>query len=141
MVFCRQAAVYLLISVTVLCPYLCWDGVTAAPGTAVVVMYDAGNASHHSPFDRDSDENRGNDSGCHHHIGECLCRGAIVQLHITIPGRDEGLTVFMPVDIRLPTIGSAIVNDGLFSVAHAVCPFPSVDSGREVRALIESLLL
>jgi len=58
-----------------------------------------------------------------------------------LPGVDAGPAAFVAVDDLLAVIRPPIFSDCLFAVEHTICHFPAADSGREVRALIESLLL
>jgi len=57
-----------------------------------------------------------------------------------LPSPDDGIVSLLPLDGMLFAGESFFVEDRLLA-GQAACHFPSVDSGREVRALIESLLL
>jgi hypothetical protein len=55
------------------------------------------------------------------------------------PNAGPALSVLL--DDCLPLAKSLIHADPLFAIVHHSCQFPAADSGREVRALIESFLL
>jgi hypothetical protein len=60
---------------------------------------------------------------------------------VTLSGDDAAPVAFVTVD-DLPAVnGSSGFADRRFAVEHTICHFPAADSGREVRALIASLLL
>jgi len=60
--------------------------------------------------------------------------------HVSLPTLDSAIVTLLPLDAVLLVRGSFAVERG-FSTEQAACHFPVADSGREVRALIESLLL
>jgi hypothetical protein len=70
----------------------------------------------------------------------CLCHGAVMDRPAALPSPDAGIVSLLPLDGMLLASGSFIAEDRLLT-GQAACHFPSADSGREVRALIESLLL
>ncbi|HEY4760091.1 MAG TPA: hypothetical protein VIH42_05875, partial [Thermoguttaceae bacterium] len=73
--------------------------------------------------------------------GTCLCHGAIV-IHATFaPNIDDGLVTYVPLDALLLAGKSLFIETSGLPRACTVCHFPSVESGRIVRALIESLLI
>jgi hypothetical protein len=54
---------------------------------------------------------------------------------------NAGPVLFILIDNFLGSVTSVIHTDPLFAAVHHSCQFPDADSGREVRALIESFLL
>jgi hypothetical protein len=72
--------------------------------------------------------------------GTCLCHGAILE-HCAHPIIiDAGLVAPLPVD-ALPIPGQLFVADSSLLPERAACHFHSAESGRKVRALIESFLI
>lgn len=137
MVFSRTATIYLVVGTMLLCPYRCLAQAAAVPGTACLAGCCRGCqlSASESCKDRPSES----DSGIQ---GEtCLCHGAVLHSPAAPPSHDNGLAAFVPVDALPALARSSIFADSLFAGKHTVCHFPAVNSGREVRALIESLLL
>jgi hypothetical protein len=72
--------------------------------------------------------------------GTCLCHGAILE-HCGHPIiNDTGLVALMPVEVMLIPGRSFVANSGLL-LERAACHFHTAESGRKVRALIESFLI
>jgi hypothetical protein len=57
------------------------------------------------------------------------------------PGIDATPATFVAMEDLQAVTRSSLVPASLVAVEHTACHFPVADSGREVRALIESLLL
>jgi len=58
-----------------------------------------------------------------------------------LPDVEAGPPALVAIDDLLGATRSSIFPDSVFAVEHAICHFPAANSGREVRALIEALLL
>ena len=135
----RRATIYVVIGTLLLCPYTCLGRAVAVAETADCVR-DCPDDDCCSPTPTpDSGKDRPSDSSGQG--GSCLCHGAVLQSPAILPGVDAGPAVFVAVDDLLALTRSSIFADSLFAVEHTICHFPAADSGREVRALIESLLL
>jgi hypothetical protein len=137
MSFHRRATIYVVIGTLLICPYACQGRATAATKT-VDSVWDCSDDDCCSPTpnsgkDRPSDYSRQG--------GSCLCHGAVLQSPATLPSVDVGCVAFVAADDLLAATRSSIFADSLLAVEHTGCHFPTVDSGREVRALIRSLLL
>ena len=70
----------------------------------------------------------------------CLCHGAVLDRPTAPPSPDSGIVGLLPLGGMLLLAASSFVGDRLLT-GQAACHFASAASGREVRALIESLLL
>lgn len=134
----QTATVYLLVAVLLACPFPCLAHAAAnVDGCAVgdcattdTCSCPASNRGNEQSDDPCSDP--GN--------GTCLCHGAVMDRPAALPNPDAGIVSLLPLDGMLLSGESFFVEDRLLT-GQAACHFPSVDSGREVRALIESLLL
>lgn len=131
-----RTTIYVVVGILVLCPYTCL-GRTAA----VVETVDCAQSDDccSPPPASDSGKDRPSDSS--RRGGSCLCHGAVLQSPAILPCVDAGPATFVAVDDLQAVTRSSLFCDSLFAVAHTVCHFPAADSGRAVRALIESLLL
>ncbi len=70
----------------------------------------------------------------------CLCHGAVINRPGALPSPDAGIVSLLPLDRMLLASQSFSALDRLLT-GQAACHFLCADSGRQVRALIESLLL
>jgi hypothetical protein len=59
---------------------------------------------------------------------------------IEMPGPDQAVVTYLPLDAAVLAREASGLDAG-FSTERAACHFSAVESGREVRALIASLLL
>ena len=139
MSFHRRATIYVVIGTLLLCPYTCL-GLTAAVAETVDCVRDCPDDDCCSPTPA-SDSGKDRPSNSSRQGGNCLCHGAVLQSPAILPGIDAGPVAFVAIDYLLAVTRSSIFSDSLFAVEHTICHFPAADSGREVRALIESLLL
>ena len=139
--FRRRATIYVVMGTLLLCPYSCLGRITAVAETANVAHDCRGDDCCGPLPGSESGGNRPNPSDSGSQCGTCLCHGAVLQSPTIPPAYDNELTAILPVDVLLALTNSSILADSLFAVEHTVCHFPAADSGREVRALIESLLL
>jgi len=138
--FNRTATIYVIVGTLLFCPYICFIQAGAIQGTSCCVRDNrVSDCCCPSPA---SEPGKDRPSNPETEGGTCLCHGAVLQSPTTLPSLDIMPTVFLPSDDLLSTAkSSSVLGDDLFAVEHAVCHFPAADSGREVRALIESLLL
>lgn len=134
----RVATTWSVIAALLICPFLCLANSVGSYNTTPgghhnSVSDDCCPSSGPTNGDRPSDNNSSNPGGA------CLCHGAVLYAHFA-----AGMELQ-----EVPT--SWISGDGLTSIEVALltsilsedrntCHFPSIDSGREVRALIESFL-
>ncbi len=139
--FRRRATIYVVIGTLLFCPYSCLGRATAVAETASLVHDCRGDDCCGPLPSSESGRDRPNPSDSGAQSGTCLCHGAVLQSPTTPQTHDNGLAAFVPVDALLGVARSSILADSLFAVEHTACHFPAVNSGREVRALIESLLL
>ena len=139
MAFRSTATIYLLVGTLLFCPYLCLPR-AAANGTASLARDYQGDCCCPSPASGPNGDRPGN-SGSKTQGGNCLCHGAVLQSPTISPSLDIALAAFLPIGDLLAVAKSFVCGGDLFAVEHTVCHFPAADSGREVRALIESLLL
>lgn len=139
MVFRRMATIYVLVGTMLFCPYLCLPQATAN-GTAGLACECQGDRCCPSPATAPSGE-QPDDSGSKTQGGNCLCHGAVLQSPTSLPSLDIAFSALLPIGDLLAEAKSSVCGGNLFALAHTVCHFPAADSGREVRALIESLLL
>jgi len=140
MACCWRVTAYVILVTLLLCPYLCLGRVATACGTdfAANDCRDDDCCCPSPVSDSNKDRPRDSDSG--RQGGTCLCHGAVLQPPIILPSVDAGFATFAAVD-ELSAATSSIFVDRLFAVEHAMRHFSAADSGRAVRALIESLLL
>lgn len=134
----QTATVYLLVAVLLACPFPCLAEAAASVGGCAVgdcATTDACACPASESGNERSDEPC-SDAGS----GMCLCHGAVMDRPAALPSPDAGIVSLLPLDGMLLASGSFIAEDRLLT-GQAACHFPSADSGREVRALIESLLL
>lgn len=130
----QTATVYLLVAVLLACPFPC-----LAHAAASVDPCAAGDCAAACPAS-DSGNERSDDPCSDSDSGTCLCHGAVMDRPAALPNPDAGIVSLLPLDGMLLAGESFFVEDRLLT-GQAACHFPSADSGREVRALIESLLL
>ncbi|OHB79694.1 MAG: hypothetical protein A2W31_13380 [Planctomycetes bacterium RBG_16_64_10] len=135
----RVATVWILIATLILCPFACLAESVAAIA-APEVRHGCGVADRCcalpccSTDERDpGDRERGGRGG------DCLCRGAVITDHASA---SELLPVPVFWGLQAPPASTACALSTVDGPAdkHG-CHFANADSGREVRALIESFLL
>jgi hypothetical protein len=136
----RAAIVYLLTAILLACPYFCLSNAGAGSGRSSIRSENSGGCkccSHPAPQDS---KDRPSQPDSRKGSGTCLCHGAVVNQHVEMPNLDEAVVAYLSLDSLLPAPQPfAIERSSLSDLA--ACHFPAADSGREVRALIESLLL
>lgn len=135
----RTATVHLVVGVLLVCPYSC--------------LCRAVDSLRSSP----AEGSRGGCTCCNHSLpkkdrqrpgepircpasGTCLCRGAIMDRPATVPDFDHSVVSSLRPDATF-LIGDSLVLNDAFSRNRAASHFSWVDSGRALRALIESFLL
>lgn len=134
----RTAAVCLLVAVLVACPFPC-----LAQAAASVVGCAVGNCATTDACScpaSDRDDERSDDPCSDPDSGTCLCHGAVMDRPAALPSPDAGIVSLVPLD-GMVLVGEPFFGEDCLLAGQAACHFPSADSGREVRALIESLLL
>jgi hypothetical protein len=135
----RMATAWILIATLMLCPFGCLGEAVAAL-TATEVgrghgVTDTCCAPSRSPTgDHDPGDRERGEQG-----GDCLCHGAIMADH-------SSASELLPVPVfwvlqTLPTSTACALSTVDAPVEKHACHFPNVNSGREVRALVESFLL
>lgn len=139
--FARKAMTCITIGTLLFCPYSCLGkAAVAVETTSPYRDCRGGDCCCPSPMS-DLGKERPSDSDSGRPYGACLCHGAVLQAPTIVPDFDAGHVTFVAVDNLLPATQSSFWADGLLAVERTACHFPAADSGREVRALIESLLL
>ena len=135
----RIATVWVLVATLGVCPFACLAESVAAL-TASKVEHGSGAADcccapsgtpagDRGPGDRDPSEKG----------GSCLCHGAVMADHA--PDSElHPAPVFWTIPARSASMAFGLSTVGAPAERHA-CHFANVESGREVRALIESFLL
>ena len=140
MVFRRTATIYVLAGTMLFCPYVCLP--EAAAKESACRVCDCRMEDHYCPSPASGPNgDRPDNSGSKTQGGDCLCHGAVLQSPPNPPSLDIAFATLLPIGDLLAVAKSSVCGCNLFAVEHAVCHFPAADSGREVRALIESLLL
>ena len=130
----KMATVYLVVAVLFACPFPCLAHVAASG--VVCAAGDCGTTDG-CPCPRpDGGDEPGSDPGS----GTCLCHGAVMDPAAALPSPDAGLVSVLPLD-RLLLGGESFPIQDRTLAWRASGHFPSADSGRQVRVLIESLLL
>lgn len=136
----RTATVCLVAAVLLVCPYICLSNAAAGTGASSMRGHRSGGCdccSHSAPPDsKDCPSQPNSRQGS----GTCLCHGAVIAQHVLPPSPDNAVVTFLPLEAVLLVQASSAVERGLLT-DQAACHFPIADSGREVRALIESLLV
>jgi hypothetical protein len=135
----RFATVHLVAVVLLVCPYLCLPGFSSAAGEASGCSESEEECDcYRQPTQADRDNCPCQPTprqGC----GSCLCRGAIMDRHVDAPAPDYSVVSFLLADTGFP---AGEFSDGTgFSTHRAGGSHPTAETGREVRALIASLLL
>jgi hypothetical protein len=135
----RVATAWVLITTLLLCPFACLGEAVAALTSAEAGhghrVTDTCCAPAGSPTgDRDPGDREQGEQG-----SDCLCRGAVIADH-------SSASELVPAAVfwvfqTLPTSPACALSIVDAPAERHACHFANVDSGREVRALIESFLL
>ena len=136
----RTAIVCLVVAVLLVCPFLCLSNAAAGTGTSSLRGHHSGGCDCCSRSAPQDSKGGPSQPDSRQGSGTCLCHGAVIAQHVAPPTPDNAVVTFLPLDAVLLVRDSFAVERG-FSTEQAACHFPVADSGREVRALIESLLL
>jgi hypothetical protein len=137
----RTTIVYTIVCALVLCPYPCLAKTVNSCCEATEEDRDCQDRDSCCPADpSDSGDNPQNNSDCCTQCGTCLCHGAILE-HCSAPIHiDTDSITPLPV-YALPILTESFIADFGFLKERAACHFHSAESGRKVRALIESFLI
>jgi hypothetical protein len=136
MIAIRTATIHLIIAVLLACPYVCLSHAAAMPQSA---RSSGGCTCCSRPVPQNSKscpvqperQQRG---------GTCLCHGAVMDRQTHMPGLERAIVLLEAPDA--PAIMSEpLAVERVFWTGWVASHFPTADSGREVRALIASLLL
>ena len=138
MVF-RSGAVYLLVAVLLACPYPCLLRATAYMEASAIGTCRANDSCCPSPGSKTGKDHPSAPVSCPEG-GTCLCHGAVMDRHVEMPNPDHAVVTSLPPDAMV-LVGEPFHLDNGFSTERTACHFPAAESGREVRALIASLLL
>ncbi|MCC6124351.1 MAG: hypothetical protein IT426_05290 [Pirellulales bacterium] len=135
----RVATVHLVAATMLICPYLCMSEAAAAGrGTSALRKHSGcGCCSRSAPGD---DTNGPGKSDSRQESGTCLCRGAVMDRHVVAADADCENVYFAAPD-AIEFAGQPPIFGRSFFPLRDACHFPTADSGREVRALIASLLI
>ena len=136
----RTAIVCLVVAVLLVCPYLCLSNAAAGLGAASMRGSQGKCCDCCSRSAPQESEDGPNQPDSRQGSGTCLCHGAVMGQHVSPPNSDNAIITFLPLDATI-VLGDAFAVERGFSIEQAACHFPVADSGRAVRALIESFLL
>ncbi|MGA2799579.1 MAG: hypothetical protein ABSE63_18510 [Thermoguttaceae bacterium] len=137
----RTATVYTLVCLLLVCPYPCLARAANACCEGTEKDCDCQDRDPCCPADSSEtgDIPPGNPDCCTQG-GTCLCHGAILE-HCAHPIIiDVGLVAPLSVEALLIPAQSFVVDNAILP-ERAACHFHSAESGRKVRALIESFLI
>jgi hypothetical protein len=137
------ATVHLLAVILLTCPYLCLSNVAAGTGASSTRGHCSGGCdccSHSAPQDSQDSKDCPDQPDSRQGSGTCLCHGAVMDRHIEMPDLGHAVVTCLAPDAMV-LVGEPFGLDNGFSTERAACHFPAAESGREVRALIASLLL
>jgi hypothetical protein len=137
----RTIAIYLLVCALLFCPYPCLSHIVNVCCETPGKDRDCEERDNCCPTTsaEPCQKSPGN-SDCCTRNGTCLCHGAILE-HFQAPADFQSeLEVILPLDMLL-TLRDSFVVDNICFNERATCHFPLVESGRKVRALIESFLI
>jgi hypothetical protein len=137
------ATVHLLTAILLVCPYLCLsNAATGTDASSTRVHHSAGCdcCSRSVPQDSQDSENCPDQPDSRQGSGTCLCHGAVMDRHIEMFTPDHAVVVCLPSG-ALVLAAEPFGQDDQLVTQRAACHFPAAESGREVRALIASLLL
>ena len=135
----QAATVYLLVAVLLACPFPCLAQAAASVGGCAVGDCATTDACA-CPASESGNERSDDPCSDPSSNGTCLCHGAVMDRPAELPSPAAGIVSLLPLATMLLAGESFSTEDRHFT-GQAACHFPSADSGREVRALIESLLL
>ncbi|MGA2617013.1 MAG: hypothetical protein ABSF26_05330 [Thermoguttaceae bacterium] len=135
----RATIVHFLVALVLACPYLCLPRAVGRSGqSAVQGCLEADPCCPGA----DSEPCKHGPGKPGHHVctGTCLCHGAILSRHVTPPAPDQSIaSPLPPVAGRMP--GEWSCGGGGSAAEPNASHFPTADSGRTLRALIQSFLL
>ena len=136
---CRTITAYLMVGTLLACPFPCLAEAACAAGSAGLGGHSSGGGDCCLSVQSDVGQDEGEDCGCNDG-GTCLCHGAVMKPHTPPPGPQSDLVAVVHVDEPAARPCATFSGDGV-PLGRTACHFPSADSGRMVRALIESLLI
>ena len=137
------ATVHLLTAILLVCPYLCLSNAAAGTATCSTRGYPSGGCdccSRAVPRDSQGSKDCPEQPDSRQGSGTCLCHGAVVDRHVETPNPDHAIVTCLTPDVAALVVDPFGL-DERFSNERSACHFPAAESGREVRALIVSLLL
>jgi hypothetical protein len=138
----RVATIHAVVGVLLACPFVCLSHAAAAAAGAQASAAVGGQ----SGCDCCSGSCPGGSKDCpgkpdsRQGGGTCLCHGAVMDRHVVSPDPGLAVVTFLLPDAMLQRGEPLTIEQG-FLTERVSCHFPAADSGREVRALIASLLL
>jgi len=139
MMWPRIVIVHLLVVILLACPYPCLSQAAAAVGKGTR-GHGCGRGCCCPGPASETGKDRPGEPGSRPASGTCLCHGAVTDRPAALPNPDDGFVSLLPPDGMLLT-GESFCAEARLLAGQRACHFPLADSGREVRALIASLLL
>jgi len=137
----RVATVHFVVAVLLACPFACLAQAAASlPPWTWTLASDSGCDCCSRSIPRDSHKCPGKPADSRQGSGTCLCHGAVMDRPAVPPDPGHEVVGFVPLDTVLVVRGPLAIERSFFT-GRTPCHFPAADSGREVRALIASLLL
>jgi hypothetical protein len=135
-----KATAQLLVVVLLGCPYFCLSSPMAVGGTPAAGERKCSPCGCCcQPASQGGEERPSQPDSCTE-IGTCLCHGAVMDRHVDVPNPEQTLVTFLQEEAGTQAWASPAVELGT-PATRSACHFPAADSGREVRALIASLLI
>jgi hypothetical protein len=134
------ATVHLLTAILLVCPYLCLSNATTGNSTRGHHLGGCDCCSRSVPQDSQDSKDCPGQPDSRQGSGTCLCHGAVMDRHVEMPNPDHAVVMCLAPDAMV-LVGEPFGLDNGLSTERAACHFPAAESGREVRALIASLLL
>lgn len=128
----RRAIVWLVIGTVVACPFPCLAEAAQGSASDATVLRNqcgcCGPVQPTEPMPRPSSQG-----------GTCLCHGAVLEHVAQVPGLDLQPVAVYWFDVALQIVSPATIELGDLNLS--ACDFANADSGRTIRALIESFLI
>lgn len=137
----RSVTAYLLVATLLACPLPCLSHAAACAAGMCSGEASCGRQDTCCPGpESSSGKDRPGESDSRGDNGTCLCHGAVKE-RPTIPPAPDNWVVSLPPSERAQCVGELLSAQSCQPTERSACLFAFADSGRQLRALIESLLL
>ena len=128
-----------LIATLLLCPYTCLSHAAAGSWASATAGRQTCDCCCPGPAS-EAGKDRPCEPGSSPVNGTCLCHGAVMDRHVAPPTLDQAFVAILPLDAML-LVRESFATQRDFPAEHVACHFAAAISGRDVRALMASLLL